>query len=613
MAKRSGRARDSRLLALPDELLNIILGLADHPSDRRNVALSCSRLRRLSRRTPHALRLELLTSLELNPLYESSRLFTGDSPDVPVHLFPSLQSLTLHYDPDNCRPVLRCSSLTSLTLWDLDSSTLSSLASPESSLRATLKSLTIHSAELQGSLAPLAVFSALTSLSFHSCTIDPGVRGTETGREAGAEAKGDGGVADASKKAHAGASAAARVFPRGGDKQWEKFVDIRREAEAALQERLVAAKDVVQLSKTALEATKEARSFAQWAEGVQGASAMPEISLGKFRLAISTCRAFIAGIRKAKAAIKWEEALLRAFAAAAAAAGGGGGSNMATTDDLPAAAAAAHQAPGFFATELDFEEEDRDGEDTDEGDGTSGMDYMLPGDGLPGSVLGGVRSGVVETREALGRLKAQLHELWDLPNSMLESYNSMLSRISAFNPTLARPVADAAAAGGGAATPGGGSGATPGAAAARGGAAVRGGRAAVRGGRAAVQRVKEGATEASQRVESMLGEAAAGGAEVGKAAAGKTAAGETAAGETAAGNAAAGNAAAGDAKLSSRKSSFKHSEGCLAAVPVQVYCPPLGSLTLQSLSFASTPHSPMLPPTLFSSRSGGGKQTGNPH
>ncbi|CAI7774572.1 unnamed protein product [Closterium sp. NIES-53] len=86
-------------------------------------------------------------------------------------------------------PITRCSSLTSLTLWSPESSSLSSLAfsssslasssassvasSPPSSLRTSLSSVTIHSAQLQGSLASLALFPSLSSLSLHSCTIDP--------------------------------------------------------------------------------------------------------------------------------------------------------------------------------------------------------------------------------------------------------------------------------------------------------------------------------------------------------------------------------------------------------------------------------------------------------
>ncbi|CAI5505248.1 unnamed protein product [Closterium sp. Naga37s-1] len=55
---KSVRGRESsRLLSLPDELLQPFLARVDHPRDRCSLALSCSQLRRLSRRTPHSLRL----------------------------------------------------------------------------------------------------------------------------------------------------------------------------------------------------------------------------------------------------------------------------------------------------------------------------------------------------------------------------------------------------------------------------------------------------------------------------------------------------------------------------------------------------------------------------
>ncbi|CAI5521793.1 unnamed protein product [Closterium sp. Naga37s-1] len=139
------------------------------------------------RRPPLYLSFRLLTSLELNSRYQRS--YTRQPSLPPLHLFPSLQSLSLLYVPSDLLPITRCSSLTSLTLWSPESSSLSSLAfsssplassstssvasSPPSSLRTSLSSLTIHSAQLQGSLASLALFPSLSSLSLHSCTIDP--------------------------------------------------------------------------------------------------------------------------------------------------------------------------------------------------------------------------------------------------------------------------------------------------------------------------------------------------------------------------------------------------------------------------------------------------------
>ncbi|CAI5521787.1 unnamed protein product [Closterium sp. Naga37s-1] len=659
--------------------------------------------------SPFSPSLRLLTSLELNSRYARSRLsYTRQPPLPPVHLLPSLQSLSLLYVPSDYLPVPRCSSLTSLTLWAPESSALSSLAFSSSSPSSS-----------SGSLASLSFFPSHSSLSLHSCTIDPyelrslsrslhslthltihscplvsshslvpilqsnpalsslslhgtnyclfaaqrfrsllshsssqlhslhlsglpsfhpgllaacsalrslslegvgissdsrlprtvtldglvgmlvrverrggaggkarGGAGAEAGGKAGGRAGGkakeDGG-ADVSERAEPGApavAAEAQVSSRGGDKQWGRYVDIRREAAAAQEDKLVAAKNIIPLMRAAHQATRTAHSDALSAARVEGVNAVPRIvaSFGKIRFGVSACRTFCAGVREANAAIKWEEALMRAFAVAGASGGGGGGAAAA------AAFAARRHAAGFFTTELNLEEEeDGDGEETEAGDGSRGMDDMLSHDGLSEGVLGGVWSGAVETRaEGVERLHALIDELGEHTNAMSASFNSMRP----LTPTLPWPLIDAAsagggAAGGGAAIPGGGE-----------GGATAHGVAAVREGRAAVHGARGGAAEASPRVESTpedsgLGEAAAG---------------EAAAGEAAAGNAAAGETAPGDAKPSSGKSSFRHSEGskAAAAVPVQVYCPPLESLTLRSLRFASPPHVPWLPPSLSS-------------
>ncbi|CAI5962476.1 unnamed protein product [Closterium sp. NIES-64] len=670
---------------------------------------------------PSASPLMLLTSLELNSRYARARLsYTRQPPLPPVHLLPSLQSLSLLYVPSDYLSIPRCSSLTTLTLWAPESSALSSLAfsssssssslasSPPSPLRASLTSLTIHSAELEGSVSSFSLFPSLASLSLHSCTIDPyelralspslhslthltihscplvsshslipilqanpalsslslhgttyclfaaqvfrsllshsssqlhsvhlaglpsfrpgllaacsalrslsleGVvdcasdsllpravsldrlvgmlvrverrgerRGEEAGEEAGGdsreEAEGDGG-ADVSEKAHqsvSAAAAAARVSPRGNDEQWGGYVDIRREAEAAQEDKLAAVGDVVCLSRVAIEASKTAHSDALLAARVEGEDAVPRIvaSLGKIRFGISACRSFCAGVREANAAIEWEEALMQALAAAAAAAAAAavGVSDMSTAGNIPAAAAAL-QAPGFFTTELNHEEaEDRSGEETDTVDGSRGVDSMLPDDGLPESVLGGVRSDAVETRaEGVERLQELMEELGEHTDAVSASFDSLRP----LTPTFARSVVDAAAAGGGASTSGGGGAAAGGGAD---GAAAPHAGAAVRKGIAAVSGVRGGEAEALQQVDNMPEDRGLG---VG----------------------AAGKAPAGDANLSSGKSSFKHSEGskAAAAVLVQVFCPPLESLTLRSLRFASPPLVPWLPPSLSS-------------
>ncbi|CAI7761024.1 unnamed protein product [Closterium sp. NIES-53] len=249
--------KDSRLLSLPDDLLLLLLARVNHPCDRCSVALSCSRLRRLSRHTPHSLNLffvspfqyrnvrsflkafddfsrvftliisltvevcsirgsellasvgascpkletlklvakwgdfhmsaaawmklakqcPLLTSLELHSPFARRPIIHRNStgtPLPPIHAFPALHSLALLIPASKLTPLTRCSSLTSLTLWNPLPSTLSSLASSSSSsVRTSLKSLTLHSAKLESCLAPLASLPRLTSLAFLSCTIDP--------------------------------------------------------------------------------------------------------------------------------------------------------------------------------------------------------------------------------------------------------------------------------------------------------------------------------------------------------------------------------------------------------------------------------------------------------
>ncbi|CAI7829872.1 unnamed protein product [Closterium sp. NIES-54] len=223
-----------RLLSLPDEVLESILSTINHPSDRCNVALVCSRLRRISRRTPHSLLVEFMTSQPwrfsvqdwLGELDVQSRAFPNitslivrvtdtlrDSllagigttcrelkelrllavnwgsfeatasgwlplarqcpenipPLPPLHAFPSLRAVTLGFYPKEISPLLRCSALTSLSLWKTTGGNLALLASPSSSFRSSLQSLTFKSANLTNYLSRVSSFTSLSSLSLHSC------------------------------------------------------------------------------------------------------------------------------------------------------------------------------------------------------------------------------------------------------------------------------------------------------------------------------------------------------------------------------------------------------------------------------------------------------------
>ncbi|CAI5489995.1 unnamed protein product [Closterium sp. Naga37s-1] len=124
-------------------------------------------------RSPSPPLISRITSLELDSPLDRRFIELNETPPPPVDAFPSLHTLTLLYQPSQYRFIARCSSLTSLTLWRPNAFALFSLASSSSPLHLSLSSLTIHSALLEAALTPLATFPHLTSLTFHSCTIDP--------------------------------------------------------------------------------------------------------------------------------------------------------------------------------------------------------------------------------------------------------------------------------------------------------------------------------------------------------------------------------------------------------------------------------------------------------
>ncbi|CAI5537428.1 unnamed protein product [Closterium sp. Naga37s-1] len=119
-----------------------------------------------------SVRIGRITSLELDSPLDRRFIELNETPPPPVDAFPSLRSLTLLYQPSQYRFIARCSSLTSLTLWRPNAFVLFSLASSSSPLHLSLSSLTIHSALLEAALTPLTAFPRLTSLAFHSCSID---------------------------------------------------------------------------------------------------------------------------------------------------------------------------------------------------------------------------------------------------------------------------------------------------------------------------------------------------------------------------------------------------------------------------------------------------------
>ncbi|CAI5488697.1 unnamed protein product [Closterium sp. Naga37s-1] len=101
------------------------------------------------------------------------RLVSAAAVGPPLSAFPSLLSLTLYrLDglPAQISSVSLCSSLTSLSLWHLTDSLLSSLSSSSSSSLPALQSFTLTSASVRTSLASLGAFPLLSSLALCSCS-----------------------------------------------------------------------------------------------------------------------------------------------------------------------------------------------------------------------------------------------------------------------------------------------------------------------------------------------------------------------------------------------------------------------------------------------------------
>ncbi|GJP81169.1 hypothetical protein CLOP_g11337 [Closterium sp. NIES-67] len=371
-----------------------------------------------------------------------------------------------------------------------------------------------------------------------------------------------------------GAAAAAAAAEAGGGERGSvirgRYVDIRIEAASAQADKIAAASDIIHLFDTADEATKAARSDALWAASAEGERAVARItaSFGKIRSGISACRAFCLGTRESNAAIEREDVLMRAFAAAG-------------------------QAPGFFMTELVSGQE---GEDGGEGDEIRGMDGAVlgiqPEDGLAESLLGGVRSGAVGTREeALRVLHSLVARLGEHTAAMTVSLRCMRRLSTALRATLARPPVDGAAAEDGAAA----GGATAGGAAAGGAAAGSDVTAAA------------AATDEERAAGRCMGgeERAPGGGGPGEATPGEATPGEAVPGEVTPGQGTPVKASPGNGRQprGRRELAGKRTEGRQgreSPIPVEVFCPRLESLTLQVLYFSSTPLPKWLPPTLSS-------------
>ncbi|CAI5510788.1 unnamed protein product [Closterium sp. Naga37s-1] len=119
-----------------------------------------------------------LTHLELSSRFArntSRRRYEDRTALPPLHAFPSLRAVTLGFHPKEISPLLRCSALTSLSLWQPTGGDLACLASPcfSPSFRSSLQSLTIQSGNLTNYLPRVSSFTSLSSLSLESCTFNP--------------------------------------------------------------------------------------------------------------------------------------------------------------------------------------------------------------------------------------------------------------------------------------------------------------------------------------------------------------------------------------------------------------------------------------------------------
>ncbi|CAI5950009.1 unnamed protein product [Closterium sp. NIES-64] len=184
-----------RLLSLPDEILESILSTVTHPSDHyllAGIGATCGQLkelklltvdwesfeatasgwRSLARQCPHLTHLELSSRFARNT---SRRRYEDRTALPPLHAFPSLRAVTLGFHPKEISPLLRCSALTSLSLWQPTGGDLACLASPcfSPSFRSSLQSLTIQSGNLTNYLPRVSSFTSLSSLSLESCTFNP--------------------------------------------------------------------------------------------------------------------------------------------------------------------------------------------------------------------------------------------------------------------------------------------------------------------------------------------------------------------------------------------------------------------------------------------------------
>ncbi|CAI5998207.1 unnamed protein product [Closterium sp. NIES-65] len=140
--------------------------------DWESFEATASGWRSLARQCPHLTHLELSSRFARNT---SRRRYEDRTALPPLHAFPSLRAVTLGFHPKEISPLLRCSALTSLSLWQPTGGDLACLASPcfSPSFRSSLQSLTIQSGNLTNYLPRVSSFTSLSSLSLESCTFNP--------------------------------------------------------------------------------------------------------------------------------------------------------------------------------------------------------------------------------------------------------------------------------------------------------------------------------------------------------------------------------------------------------------------------------------------------------
>ncbi|CAI5458601.1 unnamed protein product [Closterium sp. Yama58-4] len=321
------RGDRSRLLALPDELLECILSTVTHPTDRCNVALVCSHLRRISRRTPHSLLVHFKPHHHRHSNVED---WSGEL-DVQSRAFPRVTSLKVRVATTLQDSLLAdigatCGQLKELRLFAVDWGRFEATDSGWKSLARQCPSKPL-SAVLRLSSRKLQTLTLAGLLSFRSGML-AGCSSLESLTLERAEGSLEGllamlvrvdeaeGGAESPYGADAGASAAAEG---SGGRRRRSFVDICAAAAATHADAASSWKDVRALRALAAGSARYAQSEAERAHEYEAVSLT--YALFAVTKAIAACKAVSDGTCDARAEAEKARAMARLAAVAAGASG----------------------------------------------------------------------------------------------------------------------------------------------------------------------------------------------------------------------------------------------------------------------------------------------------